>query len=145
MEGLDVVRNSRPSCASHSRIALLMIVLKTGWRSVGELAITRRISAVAVCCSSASASRFSASASRFSASARCFSRSRTLEPSFFRDLRLTRSLASTVAFAGFELRRIGPSLTAQRSAPGYAKASAWARTGGPVFVISTSAPASRVN
>jgi hypothetical protein len=26
----------------------------TGWRSVGELAITRRISAVAVCCSSAS-------------------------------------------------------------------------------------------
>ena len=36
----------------------------TGWRSVGELEITRRISAVAVCCSSASvSSRFLASSS----------------------------------------------------------------------------------
>ena len=36
----------------------------TGWRSVGELEMTRRISAVAVCCSRASvSSRFRASSS----------------------------------------------------------------------------------
>jgi hypothetical protein len=54
--------------------------LNTGWTSVGELAITRKISLVAVCCSSASASRLSASARRFS-------RSRSLESSVFSDLR----------------------------------------------------------
>ncbi|MEE9549247.1 MAG: hypothetical protein V3W08_02475, partial [Candidatus Binatia bacterium] len=41
--------------------ALFAIVSSTGCKSVGELAITRRISLVAVCCSSPSAtSRFSA-------------------------------------------------------------------------------------
>ena len=44
------------SSASHSRAAFSAIGSKTGWRSVGELAITRRISLVAVCCSSASVS-----------------------------------------------------------------------------------------
>ena len=39
---------------SHSRAALSATVSKTGWMSVGELAITCRISLVAVCCSSAS-------------------------------------------------------------------------------------------
>ena len=40
------------------------MVSNTGWTSVGERAITRRISLVAVCCSSASVrSRFRASSS----------------------------------------------------------------------------------
>ena len=38
----------------HSTIARSAIASKTGCTSVGELLITRRISAVAVCCSSAS-------------------------------------------------------------------------------------------
>ena len=42
--------------ASHSRAAFSATASMTGWRSVGELAITRRISLVAVCCSSASVS-----------------------------------------------------------------------------------------
>ncbi len=40
------------SCASHRRLALSATVSSTGWISVGERLITRRISAVAVCCSS---------------------------------------------------------------------------------------------
>jgi hypothetical protein len=40
----------------HSRAALRTIVSKTGWTSVGELPITRRTSAVAFCCSTASVS-----------------------------------------------------------------------------------------
>ena len=40
--------------APHTRAAFSTTASMTGWRSVGELAITRRISAVAVCCSSAS-------------------------------------------------------------------------------------------
>ena len=40
--------------APHSRGARFAIVSNTGWTSVGELEITRRISAVAVCCSRAS-------------------------------------------------------------------------------------------
>src|SRR5215813_10119787 len=58
--------------------------------------MTRRISAVAVCCSRASAKRVS--------------RSRTLEPSFFLDFAVTGSLASTLGFLDFAPRRIGPSL-----------------------------------
>ena len=50
--------------ASHSLTALAAIVSKTGWVSVGELEMTRRISPVAVCCSSVSVrSRFLASTS----------------------------------------------------------------------------------
>ena len=37
---------------SQSLTTLSAIVSKTGWRSVGELEMTRRISLVAVCCSS---------------------------------------------------------------------------------------------
>jgi uncharacterized protein (DUF488 family) len=40
-----------PSLAPQSCTAFRMIVLKTGCTSVGELEMTRRISAVAVCCS----------------------------------------------------------------------------------------------
>src|SRR2546425_8961397 len=36
---------------SHSRAELSATVSSTGWMSVGELEMTRRISAVAVCCS----------------------------------------------------------------------------------------------
>ena len=45
---------SEPIGASHNRIALSMIASNTGWVSVGELLMTFRISAVAVCCSRAS-------------------------------------------------------------------------------------------
>ncbi len=85
--------------------------------SVGELLMTFRISLVAVCCSSASVNARSFSCrsspvafSRSRLSARCFSRSRTLEPSFFRNFLATGSLASTLDFVGFAPRRIGPSL-----------------------------------
>ena len=44
----------RRSRRSQSRAALSTSVSSTGWRSVGEAAMTRRTSAVAVCCSSAS-------------------------------------------------------------------------------------------
>ncbi len=40
--------------APDSCTALRTIVVNTGWTSVGELLMTRRISLVAVCCSSAS-------------------------------------------------------------------------------------------
>ena len=48
----QTLRRRRRTAAPRSRT----IVSKTGWTSVGELAITRRISPVAVCCSSASVS-----------------------------------------------------------------------------------------
>ena len=55
------MRSSSPSTwkivaskASHRRAALVNTAANTGWTSVGELEMTRRISAVAVCCSSAS-------------------------------------------------------------------------------------------
>src|SRR5258705_6108094 len=47
------------SYAPQKRAALLTTVSSTGWRSVGELEITRRISLVAVCCSRESARAFS--------------------------------------------------------------------------------------
>ena len=66
----------------------------TGWMSPDELLKTRRMSLVAVCCSSASASRFSASTRRFS-------RSRTLAPSSFGVLSASGRLASAFTFAAF--------------------------------------------
>ncbi len=45
-------RVTRPTSAPHSLTALSAMMSKTGWRSVGELLMTRRISLVAVCCSS---------------------------------------------------------------------------------------------
>ena len=57
--------------ASHSRVALAAIASNTGWTSVGELEITCRISAVAVCCSRASVTcACASSAHRSSAAAR---------------------------------------------------------------------------
>ena len=56
--------------APQNRAALSATTSMTGWRSVGELEMTRRISAVAVCCSSDSVSaclRLSTSAFRSSA------------------------------------------------------------------------------
>ena len=47
-------RKIAESVAPHTRAAFSATASMTGCRSVGELAITRRISAVAVCCSSAS-------------------------------------------------------------------------------------------
>ena len=57
-------RKIAESVAPHTRAAFSATASMTGWRSVGELAITRRISPVAVCCSSDSvSSRFRASSS----------------------------------------------------------------------------------
>ena len=54
----------RRTAPSHSRTALRTMASNTGWTSVGELEMTRRISPVAVCCSSDSvSSRFRASSS----------------------------------------------------------------------------------
>src|SRR5215831_13872895 len=84
----------------------------TGAASAGEALITRRISAVAACCSCASA------LSRI-ASARRFSKSRTLAPLFLGDLGATAGLAS-LDFAGFGPRRIGlPLLLMNRPGTGY--------------------------
>ena len=47
-------RYTPPKRPLHSRTALSAIVSNTGWVSVGDWLITRRISAVAVCCSRAS-------------------------------------------------------------------------------------------
>src|SRR5262249_7791151 len=103
------------------RVALRTIVSKTGWTSVGELEITRRISAVAVCCSRDSASSrlrvwscSCASASRFSASASRSSRSRTPDESLFRDSDAAGRLDSTFAFEDFARRRIGLPLLLRR-------------------------------
>ncbi len=48
-----------PNNPSQSLTALRTMVSNTGWTSVRELEMTRKISLVAVCCSSASARRFS--------------------------------------------------------------------------------------
>jgi uncharacterized membrane protein YjjB (DUF3815 family) len=57
-------RQTKQSRPSHRRTALCAIVSNTGCVSVGELEIARRISAVAVCCSSDSlSSRFRAPSS----------------------------------------------------------------------------------
>ena len=57
-------RKTHANSAPQSRAALWAIVSNTGWTSVGELQMTRRISLVAVCCSSVSVrSRFRASSS----------------------------------------------------------------------------------
>src|SRR5215468_764486 len=76
---------------------------KTGWISCGELEIMRRISLVAVCCSSAFVSR-----ARHSA--RCFSRSRILERLSLGDLPEGRSCVSAPLFAGFAGRAISLSM-----------------------------------
>src|SRR5262245_10068173 len=97
------------SVASHRRAALWTTASSTGCRSLGELLMTRKISEVAVCCSCASVWSFRASARRFS-------RSRTLESSFFRDLRGTAGLAWP--FVGFGPRPISLSLASEPESAG---------------------------
>src|SRR5262249_36995245 len=82
--------------------------------------MTRRISAVAACCSSASALSLSASARRFS-------RSPTLPPSRLGAVR--DGLPLGFAFAGFVRRGIGLSLplVVQRPMTGYANGPPWTR------------------
>src|SRR5262245_51369555 len=75
---------------------------RTGWTLAGDLLITRRISAVAACCSWACALSLRAPARRFS-------RSRTLAPSSLGDLRAPGGWAS-LDFAGFGPRLISLSL-----------------------------------
>src|SRR2546422_10388702 len=50
----STTRALAPHPPPHSRPALATMASNTGWASAGELEITRRISLVAVCCSSAS-------------------------------------------------------------------------------------------
>jgi hypothetical protein len=109
--GLKLLEATRWSCSPSSRhatqdspskrpLALLAMASNTGRTSVGELEMTPRISAVAVCCSSASASRFS--------------RSRTREFSWLRELLAPGSLAPpSLAFTRLPARRIGLSSTAR--------------------------------
>src|SRR6266436_9043327 len=52
-------RYTRPNRAPQRRTARSTMTSKTGWTSVGELEVTRRISLVAVCCSRESARAFS--------------------------------------------------------------------------------------
>src|SRR6266542_3446925 len=103
-------RYTDENTASHRRAEFSAIVFRTGWRSVGELEITRKISLVAVCCYRASVSRLSASVLSLSASAKRCSRSRTLEPSFFGDFGASGRFASASTFAGFARRSIKLSL-----------------------------------
>src|SRR5215471_13599344 len=84
---------------AHTLVAATAMALNTGWISLGELEIRRRISLIAIRCSCASALSLRSSAS-------CFSRSRTLASSALGDLRIAGDLAS-VAFAGFGPRPIG--------------------------------------
>ena len=51
VEELSVEAEDGGELGPHSRAALRAMVSKTGWTSVGELEMTRRISPVAVCCS----------------------------------------------------------------------------------------------
>jgi len=46
-------RKTAQNCPAQRRWAFSAIMSKTGWTSVGELLMTRRISLVAACCSSA--------------------------------------------------------------------------------------------
>ena len=91
-------RRNTTSLPLNRVLQFFRIASNTGCASVIEPLITRRISAVAVCCSRVSASRLSASPSRFWS---------WLDPgvAFFCDLRATGNLA--FAFAGFARRRIG--------------------------------------
>ena len=104
----NVVR--RLLAAPQSSSAFWVIVSNTGCTSVGELLITLRISAVAVCCSTNTCSRWSASARRFS-------RSRTLAPSSFGDVPAGARVASALPLVDLTPRPISLSLppTAQRS------------------------------
>src|SRR2546423_10490400 len=86
--------------ASHRRSALAAMVSNTGWASVRELLMTRRISLVAACCSNASAKRCSSS--------------RPVEPSAVRDFLTAGRLASILAFAGFAARSIAPPCHSRR-------------------------------
>ncbi len=64
VEELTVIAGDDAEAPSQSRKALRAMVSNTGCASVGELEMTRRISPVAVCCSSVSVrSRFRASSS----------------------------------------------------------------------------------
>src|SRR5215831_3236956 len=105
------------SVAAQRRVALVANASNTGWTSVGELEITRRISLVAACWSSASARSRLLVWSCSSASARRFSRSRALASLFLGDLRATGGLPS-LDFAGFGPRRISLSLALILNRPG---------------------------
>src|SRR5438477_6751631 len=80
--------------APQSRIAFARIIRNTGPSSVGELLIACKISLVAACCSTASASRCSSCP--------------PVGPPILRDFLVTDGLASTLTFVGFTLRCIAP-------------------------------------
>jgi hypothetical protein len=103
------------SKASHRRAALLNTAANTGWTSVGELEMTRRISAVAVCCSSDSVSaRLRLSTSLFGSA---YDRSVGLAPSFYPTVSCLRHSATTgettVSMEAFIFRAASPPQTAK--------------------------------
>ena len=95
------MRRITASDASHNRAAVLATASSTGWMSVGELLMTRRMSAVAVCCSSASARRFSSS--------------RVPAASCFGALRASGRFVSALTFADIARRPINLPCLAQHS------------------------------
>src|SRR6266852_6955487 len=99
--------NTVPNVASQSRVALRTMARKTGLTSLGEALITRRISLVAVCCSSESARAFS---SRLRSPASCL-RSAVSRLSDF-------SSASTLASSAAFVTCVMDTLLRQGAAPG---------------------------
>src|SRR5712692_4178529 len=98
---------------SHSRTALRAMTSNTGWTSVGELLITRRISAVAVCCSRDSVrSRLRASSS------------------------LNRRAFST-AMTAWSAKVFSSSISLSENGPGSARVTAMAPMGAPSRSIGT--------
>ena len=89
-------RKMLASVAPHSLAAFSATASRTGWRSVGELEMTRRISLVAVCCSRASVrSAFRACSS---ASSRAFSMAMTAWSAKVSSRATCRSVKSSGSF-----------------------------------------------
>ena len=98
------------SGASHSRAALLATASSTGWMSVGELLMTRRISAVAVCCSSDSVS------SRLRACSSLKSRTFSIAITAWSAKVLSNAISFSLNGAGLaRITRIAPSALPSRS------------------------------
>src|SRR6266851_6076821 len=107
--------NTVPNVASQSRVALRTMARKTGLTSLGEALITRRMSAVAVCWSSASARAFS---SRLSSPASRLRDSVSRLSDFSRASTLASSAAFVTCVMDTLLRQgAGPGAVSSRQRP----------------------------
>src|SRR6266852_4852212 len=107
--------NTVPNVASQSRVALRTMARKTGLTSLGEALITRRISAVAVCWSSASARAFS---SRLRSPASCLRNAVSRLSDFSRASTLASSAAFVTCVMDTLLRQgAGPGAVSSRQLP----------------------------